>query len=56
MLISLGIMWFTTGNLIAIAYLGIFMTLVVIWGWRYPSSEEEYERRVKEGKRIAWIK
>jgi len=56
MLISLGIMWFTTGNLIAIAYLGIFMTLVAIWGWRYPSSEEEHERRVKEGKRIAWLK
>lgn len=56
MLSSLAIMWFTTGNLVAIGATGLFMVLVVIWGWRYPGSEQEYERRVKEGKKIAWLK
>jgi hypothetical protein len=32
------------------------MLLVAIWGWRYPGSEEEYQRRVNEGKKIAWLK
>jgi len=53
---SLAIMFFTTGNLIAIGYVSIFMMICVIWGWRYPGSEEEYEKRVKEGKKIAWLK
>jgi len=53
---SLLIMWFTTGNIKALVYTGIFMLLVVIWGWRYPGSEEEYQRRKDAGKKIAWIK
>lgn len=53
---SLAIMWFTTGNVAAILGTGLFMLLVAIWGWRYPGSEEEYQLRVKEGKRIAWLK
>jgi uncharacterized membrane protein YbaN (DUF454 family) len=53
---SLAIMWFTTGNLTAIAWTGAFMLLVVIWGWRYPGSEAEWQRRVDQGRRIAWLK
>jgi len=53
---SLVVMWFTTGNLSAILYTGIFMVLVIIWGWRYPGTEKEHENRTKEGKRIAWLK
>ncbi len=53
---SLVVMWFTTGNISAILYTSIFMILVIIWGWRYPGSEKEYEKRVNEGKRIAWLK
>lgn len=53
---SLAILWFTTGNIIAVLWSGVFMALCAIWAWRYPSSEEEYQRRVKEGKKIAWIK
>lgn len=53
---SLAIMWFTTGNINAIIWTGIFMILVAIWGWRYPGSEAEWQRRVQEGKKIAWIK
>jgi hypothetical protein len=30
--------------------------LVAIWAWRYPGSEKEHARRVKEGKRVAWLK
>ena len=56
MCISLTIMWFGTGNLVAIYWTAGFMALVCIWGWRYPGSEEEYQRRVAAGKRIAWIK
>ncbi len=52
---SLAIMWFTTGNITAIAWTGAFMALVAIWGWRYPGSEEIYQQRVREGKRIAWL-
>jgi uncharacterized protein len=53
---SLAIMWFTTGNLTAIYWTGAFMFLVCVWGWRYPGSEAEYQRRVQEGKKIAWLK
>lgn len=56
MVSSLLVMWFTTGNVAAILGSGSFMILVAIWGWRYPGSEEEYQRRVNEGKRIAWLK
>ena len=53
---SLLLMWFTTGNLTAIVWTGAFMFLVCIWGFRYPGSEEEYQRRVAAGKRIAWLR
>ena len=53
---SLLLMWFTTGNIKAIVWTGAFMILVAIWGWRYPGSEEEYQHRVKAGKKIAWLK
>ena len=53
---SLVIMWFTTGNIKAIIWTGGFMILVAIWGWRYPGSEEEYQLRKTQGKRIAWLK
>lgn len=56
MSVSLATLWFTTGNIVAVAWLVGFMAICAIWGWRYPGSEEEYERRVREGKRIAWLK
>jgi uncharacterized membrane protein YbaN (DUF454 family) len=54
--VSLASLWLTTGNIVAVSWLAVFMMICVIWGWRYPGSEEEYEKRVKEGKRIAWLK
>jgi uncharacterized protein len=56
MLSTLIILFITTGNVTALIGSGAFMVLVAIWAWRYPGSNEEYERRVKEGKRIAWIR
>jgi uncharacterized protein len=53
---SLLITWLLTGNLNAVIWTGAFMLLVAVWGFRYPSTEEEYQRRVAAGKRIAWIR
>jgi len=55
MLSSLIIMYFTV-PIKGVIYTGITMVLVCIWGWRYPGSPEEYDRRVANGERIAWIK
>jgi uncharacterized protein len=52
---SLAVMWFTTGNLTAIAWITAFMMLVVIWGWRYPGSEAEWQRRKDAGEKITWL-
>lgn len=53
---SLAFLWFTTENIKAVMWSGGFMALVAIWAWRYPGSVEEQERRVKEGKKIAWLR
>lgn len=53
---SLLILWITTANVHAVGWMLLSMILVVIWGWRYPGSEEEHDRRLREGKRIAWLK
>lgn len=43
---SLAFLWFTTYNLNAIIWSGIFMAMVAIWAWRYPGSEEEYNKKL----------
>lgn len=48
--------YLSTGNAKAALWTGGFMILVAIWAWRYPSSVEEYDRRLKQGKRIAWFR
>lgn len=53
---SVFILWFTTGNVVAVISSAIAMVFVAIWAWRYPGSEEEYQKRVREGKKVAWIK
>jgi len=53
---TLIITYYFTANLNAILWSGGFMVLVAIWAWRYPGSVEEHTRRVKEGKRVAWLK
>lgn len=56
MISSLIIMWFTTHNPPAILYTSITMLIVVIWGWRYPGSLEEYNNRILVNKKIGWFK
>jgi len=46
----------SNGNLKAVLYSGMFMIFGAVWGWRYPGSTEEYDNRVKLGKKIGWIK
>ena len=56
MLSSLVIMWFTTHNARALLWSGTFMFLVAVWAWRFPGSVDEYNRRIRLGKRVGWFK
>ena len=42
---SLAFLWFTTYNLTAVLWSGGFMAAVAVWAWRYPGSEEAYQKR-----------
>lgn len=53
---TVAITWLATGNDKAALWTGGFMVLVAIWAWRYPGSEEEHQRRLDAGKKIAWLK
>ncbi len=53
---SLVIMWLTSVPIRGIIYTALFMLCVAVWAWRFPSSVEEYDRRIAAGKRIGWIK
>jgi uncharacterized membrane protein YbaN (DUF454 family) len=39
-----------------VIYSGIMMALVAVWAWRYPSTVEEWQRRVDSGEKIGWFK
>lgn len=54
--LSLIILWLTTKNWKLVLALGLFMALVAIWAWRFPSSVEEHDRRKAEGRKIGWFK
>ena len=41
---------------IAIVSIALFMLFWLVWAWRYPGSQEEYDRRIANGKRIGWLK
>lgn len=53
---SLAILWFTTGNTIAVTWSGSFMFLVAVWAWRFPGNVEEHQRRTRLGKKIGWLR
>ena len=53
MLISLVSMILTLPFKIPI-YAGITFLIIIIWAFRYPGSVEEYDKRVREGKKIGW--
>lgn len=54
--LSLIILWFTTQNWKLVGAVAIGMALCAIWALRYPSSVEEYEERVKQGRKVGWFK
>ena len=57
-MMSLSLVLMTIGSvpLRGVIYTGVFMALVAIWAWRYPSTPEEYDRRKEAGEKIAWLK
>ena len=55
MSLSLVLMYTSGVKLIGVISTAIFMALVAIWAWRYPSSVEEHDRRIAEGKKIGWF-
>ena len=56
MTLSLVLMSIGPVPLRGVIYTGIFMALVAVWAWRYPSTPEEYDRRKEAGEKIAWLK
>lgn len=52
---SLLIMFFTGVPTRGLVYTSIFMALVAIWAWRYPSSVAEHDKRIEEGRKIGWF-
>ena len=55
MSLSLVLMTVSGVKPIGIVSTGIFMLLVAVWAWRYPSSVEEHDLRVKQGSKIGWF-
>lgn len=39
-----------------ILFSGIFMALVAVWAWRYPSTLEEWQLRKDNNEKIGWLK
>lgn len=52
---SLIIMWLTGVKPIGIVSTAAFMAVVAIWAWRFPSSVEQYDQRISQGKKIGWF-
>jgi len=55
MTLSLALMWGSGVKPIGIISTAVFMALVAIWAWRYPSSVEEHDQRIAEGRKIGWF-
>lgn len=55
MSLSLTVMMLGTVPLRGVVYTGIFMLCVAIWAWRYPSTPEEHDLRIAEGRKIGWF-
>lgn len=47
-------LWFSTGNIKAVAWSAGVMALVATWAWRFPGSDEEHTRRVSAGEKVGW--
>ncbi len=56
MSLSLVLMWTGGVKPIGIISTAVFMALVAIWAWRFPSSVEEHDRRKANNEKIGWLK
>jgi uncharacterized membrane protein len=50
------ILLFTLHKPAALIGIGGFMLFWLVWAWRYPGSEAEWENRKNAGKKIGWFK
>ena len=55
MSLSLVLMTISGVKPIGVISTGIFMLLVAVWAWRYPSTPEEHDLRLEQGKKIGWF-
>ena len=55
MSLSLVLMYTGSVPIKGVIYTAIFMFFVAVWAWRFPSSVEEYEKRIAEGRKIGWF-
>lgn len=55
MTLSLVLMYTGGVPLRGIIYTAIFMFCVAVWAWRYPSTPEEHDRRIAEGRKVGWF-
>ena len=55
MSLSLILMYSTGVKPIGIISTALFMACVALWAWRYPSSVEEHDHRIAEGRKIGWF-
>jgi uncharacterized membrane protein YbaN (DUF454 family) len=55
MTLSLALMTVSGVKPIGIVSTGIFMLVVAVWAWRYPSSVEEHDLRLEQGRKIGWF-
>ena len=56
MAFALLLMIIFTGNWKAVLWSGSFMAFGAYWGWRFPDTPEEYDRRIKAGEKIGLFK
>jgi uncharacterized membrane protein YbaN (DUF454 family) len=55
MTVSLVLMYISGVKLIGVVSTAVFMMLVAVWAWRWPSSVDEHDLRIAQGKRIGWF-
>ena len=55
MSLSLVLMTISGVKPIGVISTGIFMLLVAVWAWRYPSTPEEHDLRLEQGRKIGWF-
>lgn len=56
MTLSLVIMHISGVKPIGVISTAVFMLLVAVWAWRYPSTVAEHDLRLAQGRKIGWLK